>query len=676
MFASVDSKNKPKKPDLLRRTDQEELFTGQYVDASFEKQTVGKINSAAQATELPGSTEAKHLSSPHNFGKIAVYPPVVLQAKLAVNTAGDKYEQEADHIADKIMGMNGTVITANDEDEGKNLKHTAVSKNITPVLQAKSDSGAAVSNSVSNKIVSSQGGGNMMDNNTQSFMSGRFGTDFSKVNIHTDSESEQMNAEINARAFTVGNDIYFSKGEYQPGSSKGKLLLAHELSHVLQQKGSDKKIQKDDPAPDAAAIAEAKKVADLTTKIKAIGIIGVENGDATFTSAELELVNKALSGLPVNDKAAIKGAKIVRVTSLGAVDASYSNTQGYDDTSVTEDQKIELSDSAFGTKPADESIRLITHEVGHAIATMPYRVATAERDKEGLKSLKLINEANTASDEFTAANDENTAAVGENNDAFTELEEANKGGDKDTIAAARTKMAAKKAAWDKAKAARAAKEAVYNTKKASSDTQEKVLATKEAASQAKIANIDDFKTDAATKLATMQSSYTAANSTINSTDADSADYRTSLTTAEDAIKKFYDENVTADVDEATAGSAKTIVDKAIEDRNNKRDALNKANPKNTVVSATAALETAQDNCFRAATMVAFNKSMNLATRRFYDFVIANAIPSNLTTYAAQNWPHKPEEFYAEAYSYFVTKPTELETFSKLLYDWFKAGKYK
>lgn len=624
------------------------------------------------------NNEGIEVDHKHNFSAMPVYSMPVIQPKLSVNKSGDKYEQEADHIAEKVMRMNETpVIVGNGRDDEKHLPNTQLTKNITPVIQTKGASGAIVSNSLSNKISESAGSGNEMDRNTQSFMSDRFGADFSKVNIHANEESEQMNSEINARAFTVGNDIYFNKGEYQPGSSNGKHLLAHELSHVLQQNGGSKKIQKDDPAPDAAALAETKKIADLTTKIKAFGIIGVENADATFTSAELDLVNKALGGLPVADKAAIKGAKIVRVISVGSTtSAHYSNTQGYDDSSVTEDQKIELSDKAFGTTTADESIRLITHEVGHAIAVMPYRIATAARDTAGLKSLKLINEANTASDAFNTANDENTAAVDENNAAVGELDEAVKGSDATEIAAARKKLATKKTAWDKAKAARAAKETVYNTKKAASDAQEKVLATKEAASQAKLANIDDFKTDATAKLASMQSDYTAANSTINSTDADSADYRSSLTSVEDAIKLFYDENVTADVDEATADAAKTVVDKAIEDRNKKRDALNTDKPQNTIVSATAALETKQDNCFKAAVMVAFNKSMNLATRRFYDFVIANAIPSNLTTYAAQNWPHKPEEFYAEAYSYFVTKPTELENFSKLLYDWFKGGKYK
>jgi len=66
-------------------------------------------------------------------------------------------------------------------------------------------------------------------------MSSRFGIDFNDVSIHTDSRSIQLNRQLNARAFTVGNDVYFNQGEYNPNSWEGKHLLAHELTHVVQQ---------------------------------------------------------------------------------------------------------------------------------------------------------------------------------------------------------------------------------------------------------------------------------------------------------------------------------------------------------------------------------------------------------------------------------------------------------
>ena len=64
-----------------------------------------------------------------------------------------------------------------------------------------------------------------------------FGVDFNGVNIHTDSEAIQMNRELGAQAFTHGRDVYFNSGKFSPEQSEGKHLLAHELTHVVQQRG-------------------------------------------------------------------------------------------------------------------------------------------------------------------------------------------------------------------------------------------------------------------------------------------------------------------------------------------------------------------------------------------------------------------------------------------------------
>jgi hypothetical protein len=69
-------------------------------------------------------------------------------------------------------------------------------------------------------------------------MEGAFGADFSGVKVHTDSKSHELNQSIQARAFTTGQDIFFRQGEYNPGSRPGQELLAHELTHVVQQNGS------------------------------------------------------------------------------------------------------------------------------------------------------------------------------------------------------------------------------------------------------------------------------------------------------------------------------------------------------------------------------------------------------------------------------------------------------
>jgi hypothetical protein len=85
-----------------------------------------------------------------------------------------------------------------------------------------------------------------MDHGTQSFMESRFGTDFSDVRIHTGSQAVQMSRGLNAQAFTVGNDVYFNEGKYSPNFDSGKHLLAHELTHTVQQGGGiGRKVQRD-----------------------------------------------------------------------------------------------------------------------------------------------------------------------------------------------------------------------------------------------------------------------------------------------------------------------------------------------------------------------------------------------------------------------------------------------
>lgn len=84
-----------------------------------------------------------------------------------------------------------------------------------------------------------RGTGSPMPGETQTFMENRFGADFSGVRIHTGETAVQMNREIHAQAFTYGNDIYFNSGKYSPSSSEGRTLLAHELTHTIQQGASN-----------------------------------------------------------------------------------------------------------------------------------------------------------------------------------------------------------------------------------------------------------------------------------------------------------------------------------------------------------------------------------------------------------------------------------------------------
>jgi hypothetical protein len=179
------------------------------------------------------------LSKNNNDSKSHSSAAANIQCKLAVGSVNDSMEAQADAVADQVMRLpaNGIVQRkcSKCEEEEK-----AQRKPITSFIQKKEASGntSIASDAVSNKIQETKGSGASLDTPTKNFMESRFGTDFSGVRIHTDSQAVALSSELNAQAFTVGNDVYFNTGKYSPESSEGKHLLAHELTHVVQQ-GTD-----------------------------------------------------------------------------------------------------------------------------------------------------------------------------------------------------------------------------------------------------------------------------------------------------------------------------------------------------------------------------------------------------------------------------------------------------
>ncbi|MDB9328485.1 DUF4157 domain-containing protein, partial [Nodularia spumigena CS-590/02] len=97
--------------------------------------------------------------------------------------------------------------------------------------------GGEASTDLESSINSARVGGQAIADNIREPMEVAFGADFSGVKVHTDGQSDQLNRSIQARAFTTGQDVFFRSEEYNPGSRGGQELLAHELTHVVQQNG-------------------------------------------------------------------------------------------------------------------------------------------------------------------------------------------------------------------------------------------------------------------------------------------------------------------------------------------------------------------------------------------------------------------------------------------------------
>jgi hypothetical protein len=184
-------------------------------------------------------------------------PSAVVQTKLPIGTPGDAYEQEADRIAQSVMRSPQTPSASAPSAE----QHTtaapcacggrcaacrgdAASAN-APVIQTKRISAAATS-AIShthaampavNTVLTQPG--QPLDHAARGFMESRFGHNFSGVRVHTDDAAAQSARALDAAAYTVGQHMVFDRGYYQPGTDAGRHLIAHELTHTLQQGATD-----------------------------------------------------------------------------------------------------------------------------------------------------------------------------------------------------------------------------------------------------------------------------------------------------------------------------------------------------------------------------------------------------------------------------------------------------
>ncbi|WP_299222282.1 DUF4157 domain-containing protein [uncultured Aquimarina sp.] len=184
----------------------------------------------------------------------------IIQPKLKIGHPNDRFEQEADQVADHVMRMPVTQIPSVQRKceacEEEELQIKSLETAITPIVRKQEDEEEEIlqmkgyrdeSSSVSNlesSLQQSKGSGQYMDESTQLQMNQGIGADFSNVKIHTDTNAVQMNQQLNAKAFTNGSDVYFNQGKYNPQSSEGKHLLAHELTHVVQQRSNNEIIQR------------------------------------------------------------------------------------------------------------------------------------------------------------------------------------------------------------------------------------------------------------------------------------------------------------------------------------------------------------------------------------------------------------------------------------------------
>jgi hypothetical protein len=240
----------------------------QEADATAAR-VVQQINSPITSQSQPVQRKFENHLRAKNAQKMA------LQPKLAIGEPNDKYEQEADATASKVVQQINSPMQdqsvqkqesieeeeelqmkpissiqreAMEEEEELQMKPISSIQReameeeeelqMKPLVQRRENlGGGEASTDLESSIQSARGSGQSLDANLQRSMGQAMGADFSGVKVHTDSQSDQLNKSIQAKAFTTGQDVFFRQGAYEPSSQGGQELIAHELTHVVQQNG-------------------------------------------------------------------------------------------------------------------------------------------------------------------------------------------------------------------------------------------------------------------------------------------------------------------------------------------------------------------------------------------------------------------------------------------------------
>jgi Domain of unknown function (DUF4157)/FAD binding domain len=213
--------------------------------ATTGKSSIVPINWAALGNAVLGSSIA---DQPQSFSPVQAKPQFrglshelglessptkLIQAKLAIGQSNDQYEQEADQVATQVVQQINTPASSKSSVPTQNQAPNILQ--LKPQPQFSSPVVDRPPSTLESSIQQNRTTGQPLPDLTRASMEQAFGHDFSNVKIHADAQADQLNRSLQARAFTSGQDIFFRQGEYQPESMAGQTILAHELTHVVQQ---------------------------------------------------------------------------------------------------------------------------------------------------------------------------------------------------------------------------------------------------------------------------------------------------------------------------------------------------------------------------------------------------------------------------------------------------------
>jgi|GEM_PF-2576753 len=310
-------------------------------------------------------------------------PPRV-QAKLTVGEPNDPYEQEADRVADQVLrmaeprvqakcacggeaGPDGECAACKTQRLGIQRQAQAETAQREEVVQAQSDSAPSeAAPGLEQRLNGSRGSGHALPADTRRSMESTFGADFGGVRVHTGNEAVQMNKELSAQAFTHGSDIYFNAGKYEPGSQEGKGLLAHELTHVVQQGSAELSSEVVQRSCGSAAIGEPAGCEALVGALNGPRYLFKVNCDEFARGNDLDLEKDAEK---IGDNATVE------IHGLASVDGSPEYNQRLSCARAITAKK--LVETVLSKRKVTATIRLFSH-------------GPQKGDKTGMRSVVMI----------------------------------------------------------------------------------------------------------------------------------------------------------------------------------------------------------------------------------------------------------------------------------------------
>jgi hypothetical protein len=330
--------------------------------AAVTQESVGKSQMARAALRTlhpPEPTAASMQRVMSNQATQHLLRTGSIQTKLTVNTPGDEFEREADQVADQVMRMSmGSMSESppsiqrmctscsneiderpiqrmckecDDELQRKEASNPSVKISTGPgspgaqrlcddceeeMQRQESDhSEPELTNAVESQILTLQSGGEPLPAQARSFFEPRFGRDFSDVRVHVDASAAVTAQSVNALAYTRGNHIVFGAGHYQPNTSTGRRLLAHELTHVVQQRqGGSATVQRSC----GAAVPAGSCTSAASVFTPGVGPFRFRTGCDDFRSGQEATMLAAVAALPPTATMEIHGYASVDTPALTA----------------------------------------------------------------------------------------------------------------------------------------------------------------------------------------------------------------------------------------------------------------------------------------------------------------------------------------------------------------------